>query len=190
MLNSLTDEEWRKLKLPPTSSIHPRANRQLSDLSTPSFQAIEALNDVKTRERWEVAGRVVDFSHAGLCHDVCYAGLGGVQVCVVDECADGVSVCAVGGPVVEDGVQFAPNLKLVRNAQIISPHVSSQVPVNTEASDGTSDYSQGDHGLLAVPPPHQVGSTLGEVNPPPLDQVKVRNEISGGSFLAQKASLL
>ena len=103
-----------------------------------------------------------------------------------DKRADGVSVGAVGGPVVEDDVQSAPNFKLVRSVLTVSPPVRLQAPVNTEASDGTSDYSQGDHGILAVPPPHQVGSTLGEVNPPPLDLEQVRNEISGGSFLLKK----
>ena len=57
-----------------------------------------------TREKWEVAASVVDVGQEGLCHDECYTGLGGVQVCVVDECTDGVvSVVAVGGPVVEVG---------------------------------------------------------------------------------------
>ena len=59
-----------------------------------------------------------------------------------DKRADGVSVGAVGGPVVEDDVQFAPNFKLVRSVITVSPHVRLQAPVNTEASDGTSDYSQ------------------------------------------------
>ena len=37
------------------------------------------MNALLTSEKWEA----LDVGQEGLCHDECYVGLGGVQVCVV-----------------------------------------------------------------------------------------------------------
>ena len=137
VLNNLTDEEWKSLKLPPTSTISPKANLQLADLSTPSFKLTAAWSNVEeTRGVLGVAGDMVKEGQVSLCHSVCYAGLGGSQVCVMDDDGD-VLVSGDGDDPMGDEV--VP--KLVEAENGLSFHTGLQVPFNTEASQFASNYS-------------------------------------------------
>ena len=48
-------------------------------LSLCSLELIGVVNALLTSDKWEA----IDVGQEGLCHDECYVGLGGVQVCVV-----------------------------------------------------------------------------------------------------------
>ena len=96
VLNSLTDDEWLELKLPPVSSITTSRNVQLPLLVDPSFDPVLPdipvhsacpvnVCDVVTpavEETVVIRGSVYEDR---LCHPECYAGLGGTQVCLFDE---------------------------------------------------------------------------------------------------------
>ena len=99
VLNSLTDDEWLELKLPPVSSITTTRNVQLPLLVDPSFDPVLPetpvhpacpvnVCDVLTPAVEEIV--VIGGSVYGdrQCHPECYAGLGGTLVCLFDEVND------------------------------------------------------------------------------------------------------
>ena len=91
VLNEISDDEWKLLRLPPVSSVHNVDNKQLPDLARPSFMRVDddALDGVSTVvpsvcdvDVPEVPGVVVDIvacSAHGVgmnqCHPECYPGL-------------------------------------------------------------------------------------------------------------------
>ena len=116
VLNSLTDDEWRELKLPPVSSIAASRNVQLPILVEPSFDPV--LTDIPVLSACTVTvcdeGSTAVVETKGFkgnvyeerqCHPECYAGLGGSQVCLFDDDDDvGGGLECVGDAIDSHGI--------------------------------------------------------------------------------------
>ena len=85
MVNSLSAEEWKTLKLPPPSTACPRPNVQLPDLvcsqSLLPDTVISSLDLPQAVDELEVAYEI----RSQVCHEECHPGLGGEVFCLFED---------------------------------------------------------------------------------------------------------